>query len=141
MANTTFFKRNAPQPLESQKIFFESKIDFSKKNVVSGDSFDLCDIPKGAVISRIGWFVHTTQAGITFQVGNQNDDNVYLSATGIGGNNTVVAVDPTYSSATADVVPTTSTNTLRVTVSGANATTAVVTFFVELAVLGALNAS
>jgi hypothetical protein len=56
-------------------------VDFSANNLASGDEFKLFNVPKGAVITEIGWVTHVTDA-----------QNPTFALTGVDGTSTGEAI-------------------------------------------------
>jgi len=144
MTNFTNLLPAAPyKGLEGKPILAEALIDFSKFNVASGDSIDVLRIPQGAVVTNAGLVVHTTQATVTLAVGDAGSATRFLAAT------TLTSVKADNNAGTVDgAVMASDTSTayqkfygaegaLRLTVGGADATSAIVTAFVEYFVIAA----
>ena len=127
MSNTEkYLTIPAAQRLGTDVVYIENEVDFSKEAVANGNSLDVLKLPKGAVLKRAGWITKTTEASVTFNVEGSSQTLVGGSATGIGADNAVVD-----NPVTATEVVTGSDERLRVTVGGADATSAVVVFFSE----------
>lgn len=144
MTNFTNLLPPAPyKGLEGKPVVAEALIDFSKFNVANGDSIDVLRLPQGAVVTNAGLAVHTTQATVTIAVGDAASATQYLAAT------TLTNVKANNNAGTADgavMAADTSTayqkfygaeDVLRLTVAGADATSAIVTAFVEYFVIAA----
>jgi hypothetical protein len=139
MANsTTFLPPAAYGHLESKPILAEALIDFSKEPTVSGGTLDVLHIPKGAVVMRAGLIVHTTEATVTLEVGDSTDADEFLTAqtlTDLKANNNAGTADGGVISVDAAQRFYGAADTLRLTVGGATADTAIVTAFVEYYVI------
>lgn len=133
MANiTTFLSPNAYTALEGKPVIAQKKIDFSLKNAAIADTVDVLRIPKGAVVTKVGLIVHTTQATVTIGVGDADTAAQYLAAQTLtdikadadadeDGVFSLTATHKFYAAA----------NTIRLVVAGAAAATAVVTVIAE----------
>jgi len=133
MANsTTFLPVAAYNHIEGKTIVASNTIDFSKEPTAIGDTVDVLHIPKGAFVKRAGLVVHTTEASVTLEVGDSGDADEFLAAQTLtdrkanaaaadGGAMSVDAAQKFYGAA----------DTLRLTVGGATAASAIVTAFVE----------
>lgn len=134
MANTTYFLTEpAMEHIESYVVKAQRTVDFSKKNVASGDTLDVFNIPAGAVILNAGVIAKTGQTGLTVTLGQDGDpgnDNLFgASDVGTAGNFATVGASwvPVYVGNSDEV--------LRSVVGGTNATTAVLTYYVVYAVI------
>jgi len=127
MANTDkFLTIPAAQKLGTEHVYIENEVDFSNEAVANGDTADILRLPKGAVLKRVGWITKTTESSVTFALEGSSLTLTSMSAEGIGSDNAVVNVDIDNT-----VVVSNEDETLRVTVGGADATSAVVVFFAE----------
>lgn len=133
MANiTTFLSPNAYTALEGKPVIAQKKIDFSLKNAAAADTVDVLRIPKGAVVTKVGFIVHTTQATVKIAVGDQDGATQYLAAqtlTDIKANAAAAEGGVFSLTATQKFYP--AANTIRLTVSGATAATAVISVIAE----------
>jgi hypothetical protein len=138
MANITDFLPVAGyNHIPNKGIFASALVDFTKKNAANGDTVDVLRIPKGAVVLNAGLVVHTTEATVTITLGDATTADKYLAAT------TLTNVKADNNAGTADGAALAADTTtayqkfygaeglLRLTIGGANATTAKVTAFVE----------
>jgi hypothetical protein len=135
MANsTTFLPVAAYNHIEGKTIVASNTIDFSKEPTASGDTIDVLHIPKGAFVKRAGLVVHTTEASVTIEVGESGDADEFLTAqtlTSLKADNNAGTADGGVMSVDAAQKFYGAADTLRLTVGGATADTAIVTAFVE----------
>ena len=129
MANTTYFLTEpAMEHIESMVVKAERVIDFTKQNVASGSTLDVFNVPAGAVILAGGVIAATGETSVTVTLGQDGDsgnDNIFGAGdVGTTGNAVTVANTfvPVYVGSSADV--------LRSVVGGANATTAVLKYWI-----------
>lgn len=135
MANSTkFLPVAAYNHIEGKTIVAPNTIDFSKEPTAIAGTVDALHIPKGAYVKRVGLVVHTTEADVTIALGDQASGTQFLAAqtlatlkadnnvgTADGGNMSVDLAQKFYGAA----------DTLRLTVGGATAASAIVTAFAE----------
>ncbi len=136
MANTTYFLDSAAvnPSLSHTKCVFGKKVDFSKENVLNGGTLDVLKLPKGFVATHAGFINITDQATVTFAMALVAPATALLAATDFGAASSSAGQAQytiTAGTAAANLVTADAGTTLRVTVGGANATTAVAYFFVE----------
>jgi hypothetical protein len=129
MANsTTFLTLPAHQLLGTQLVYAEKDVDFSLENVTSGNTLDVLNLPKGAVILSGGWYVKTTEAVVQFALAAPTHSLTIKSAAVMGVAGIAANAFLTASQRL------TAADTMRVTVSAADCTAARVVFFAIYAV-------
>lgn len=133
MGNTTYFLDPiVTQTLENSVVKVQRTVDFSKLNVASGSTLDIFNVPAGAAIINAGIYAKTGEASVTATLGQDGDsgnDNL-IGATDVGTTGNIATTGEAYAPvvvAAADVI--------RSAIGGANATTAVLTYWIVYTVV------
>jgi len=127
---TAHLPKSVYQRMAMQTVIAQNLVDFSKANAASGDTVEVLEIPAGCFVNEVILAVHTTETTVTMLVGDDTDDDQYLTAqtlTDIKADNDAATLDGAVASAnTAKFFYADAGNKILLTIGGAAATTAVV---------------